>query len=85
MAILAPKNKLVAVKKLKNGFNLRDRDSFLEEAFIMGQFSHNNVIRLEGVVSKSKPNMIVIEYCKNGSLDLFLMVNLLYCSSVVKH
>lgn len=76
MAILTPKNKFVAVKKLKNGFNNRDRDSFLEEASILGQFSHNNIIRLEGVVSKSKPNMIVIEYCKNGPLDLFLIVSL---------
>uniref|UniRef100_A0A8C8YJ35 EPH receptor A6 n=1 Tax=Prolemur simus TaxID=1328070 RepID=A0A8C8YJ35_PROSS len=38
----------------------------------MGQFDHPNIIRLEGVVTKSKPVMIVVEYMENGSLDSFL-------------
>uniref|UniRef100_A0A1A8GX42 receptor protein-tyrosine kinase n=1 Tax=Nothobranchius korthausae TaxID=1143690 RepID=A0A1A8GX42_9TELE len=38
----------------------------------MGQFDHPNVVHLEGVVTRGKPVMIVIEYMENGSLDAFL-------------
>ena len=41
----------------------------------MGQFDHPNVIRLEGVVTKSRPLMIVTEYMENGSLDTYLKVS----------
>ncbi|NXS63923.1 EPHB5 protein, partial [Brachypteracias leptosomus] len=40
----------------------------------MGQFEHPNVIHLEGVVTKSRPVMIVTEFMENGSLDSFLRV-----------
>ncbi|XP_077464571.1 ephrin type-A receptor 2 isoform X1 [Stigmatopora argus] len=42
----------VAVKTLKPGYSERQRQDFLGEASIMGQFSHQNIIRLEGVVTK---------------------------------
>uniref|UniRef100_A0A8C5SRA7 Protein kinase domain-containing protein n=2 Tax=Elapidae TaxID=8602 RepID=A0A8C5SRA7_LATLA len=38
----------------------------------MGQFDHPNVVHLEGVVTRGKPVMIVIEYMENGALDAFL-------------
>ena len=41
----------------------------------MGQFDHPNVIRLEGVVTKSRSLMIITEYMENGSLDAFLRVS----------
>uniref|UniRef100_A0A670IPU6 Ephrin type-A receptor 6 n=1 Tax=Podarcis muralis TaxID=64176 RepID=A0A670IPU6_PODMU len=62
----------VAIKTLKGGYVDRQRRDFLREASIMGQFDHPNIIRLEGVVTKSKPVMIVVEYMENGSLDSFL-------------
>uniref|UniRef100_A0A6Q2Y2V4 Ephrin type-A receptor 6 n=1 Tax=Esox lucius TaxID=8010 RepID=A0A6Q2Y2V4_ESOLU len=72
----------VAIKTLKGGYMERQRRDFLREASIMGQFDNPNVIRLEGVVTKSKtssliksygrPVMIVVEYMENGSLDSFL-------------
>ncbi|XP_045910180.1 ephrin type-A receptor 6-like isoform X4 [Micropterus dolomieu] len=62
----------VAIKTLKGGYVERQRRDFLREASIMGQFDHPNIIRLEGVVTKSKPVMIVVEYMENGSLDSFL-------------
>uniref|UniRef100_A0A8D0AV46 Ephrin type-A receptor 6 n=1 Tax=Sander lucioperca TaxID=283035 RepID=A0A8D0AV46_SANLU len=62
----------VAIKTLKGGYVERQRRDFLREASIMGQFDHPNIIRLEGVVTKSKPVMIVVEYVENGSLDSFL-------------
>lgn len=42
----------VAIKTLKLGYSEKQRQDFLSEASIMGQFSHPNIIRLEGVVTK---------------------------------
>uniref|UniRef100_A0A8C9TL51 receptor protein-tyrosine kinase n=1 Tax=Scleropages formosus TaxID=113540 RepID=A0A8C9TL51_SCLFO len=65
----------VAIKTLKAGYTEKQRRDFLAEASIMGQFDHPNIIHLEGVVTKSKPVMIVTEYMENGSLDTFLKKN----------
>ncbi|XP_023421511.2 ephrin type-A receptor 2 [Cavia porcellus] len=62
----------VAIKTLKAGYTEKQRVDFLSEASIMGQFSHHNIIRLEGVISKYKPMMIITEYMENGALDKFL-------------
>ncbi|XP_028578828.1 ephrin type-A receptor 7 isoform X4 [Podarcis muralis] len=62
----------VAIKTLKVGFTEKQRRDFLCEASIMGQFDHPNVVHLEGVVTRGKPVMIVIEYMENGALDAFL-------------
>lgn len=44
----------VAIKTLKGGYMEQQRRDFLREASIMGQFNSSNIIRLEGVVTKSK-------------------------------
>ncbi|XP_069753107.1 ephrin type-B receptor 3-like isoform X4 [Narcine bancroftii] len=62
----------VAIKTLKAGYTERQRRDFLSEASIMGQFDHPNIIHLEGVVTKSRPVMIVTEFMENGALDSFL-------------
>ncbi|XP_032876956.1 ephrin type-A receptor 7 isoform X1 [Amblyraja radiata] len=62
----------VAIKTLKVGFTEKQRRDFLCEASIMGQFDHPNIVHLEGVVTRGKPIMIVIEYMENGALDAFL-------------
>uniref|UniRef100_A0A3P9Q442 Ephrin type-A receptor 7 n=1 Tax=Poecilia reticulata TaxID=8081 RepID=A0A3P9Q442_POERE len=62
----------VALKTLKAGYTEKQKRDFLAEASIMAQFDHPNVIRLEGVVTHSKPVMIITEYMENGSLDAFL-------------
>uniref|UniRef100_A0A8D3CUX8 receptor protein-tyrosine kinase n=1 Tax=Scophthalmus maximus TaxID=52904 RepID=A0A8D3CUX8_SCOMX len=62
----------VAIKTLKVGYTEKQRRDFLCEASIMGQFDHPNVVHLEGVVTRGKALMIVIEYMENGSLDGFL-------------
>uniref|UniRef100_A0A4W4FDK6 receptor protein-tyrosine kinase n=1 Tax=Electrophorus electricus TaxID=8005 RepID=A0A4W4FDK6_ELEEL len=64
----------VALKTLKAGYTEKQRRDFLSEASIMAQFDHPNVIRLEGVVTRSKL-MIITEYMENGSLDSFLRRN----------
>ncbi|XP_056592338.1 ephrin type-A receptor 5 isoform X1 [Triplophysa dalaica] len=65
----------VAIKTLKAGYTEKQRRDFLGEASIMGQFDHPNIIHLNGVVTKSKPVMIITEYMENGSLDTFLKKN----------
>ncbi|XP_014346865.1 ephrin type-B receptor 3 isoform X2 [Latimeria chalumnae] len=65
----------VAIKTLKVGYTERQRRDFLSEASIMGQFDHPNIIHLEGVVTKSRPVMIVTEFMENGALDSFLRLN----------
>ncbi|XP_030269849.1 ephrin type-A receptor 6-like isoform X3 [Sparus aurata] len=62
----------VAIKTLKGGYMDQQRREFLREASIMGQFNNPNIIRLDGVVTKSRPIMIVVEYMENGALDSFL-------------
>ncbi|XP_075917672.1 ephrin type-A receptor 3-like [Petromyzon marinus] len=62
----------VAIKTLKGGSSKQQQQDFLCEASIMGQFEHDNIVRLEGVVTKSKPVMIITEFMENHSLDLFL-------------
>lgn len=68
----------VAIKTLKVGYSERQRRDFLSEASIMGQFDQPNIIRLEGVVTKSRPTMIITEFMENGALDSFLRVNNTY-------
>lgn len=43
----------VAVKLLKQGATETDKVKFLQEAAIMAQFSHPNVVSLYGVVNKT--------------------------------
>ena len=45
----------VAVKTLKEGASEEDKVKFLQEAAIMGQFSHPNVVKLYGVVTEGEP------------------------------
>lgn len=43
---------VVAIKTLRHLYTEKQRQDFLSEASIMGQFSHKNIIHLEGVVTK---------------------------------
>ena len=45
----------VAVKTLKEGSEEEDRVKFLQEAAIMGQFKHHNVVTMYGVVTNGEP------------------------------
>ncbi|KAL9970856.1 hypothetical protein ACROYT_G023307 [Oculina patagonica] len=63
---------IVAVKVLRPGSSEKNQKDFLSEASIMGQFTHPNVISLIGVVTQSRPMMIITEFLESGSLDHFL-------------
>ena len=52
----------VAVKTLNSQCSESDRVKFLREAAIMGQFVHNNVVQLHGVVTEEENMMIVLEH-----------------------
>ena len=45
----------VALKLLKEGSSEEDKVKFLQEAAIMAQFRHPNVVSLYGVVSNAEP------------------------------
>ena len=45
----------VAVKMLREGSIMSNRIKFLQEAAIMGQFKHPNVVQLYGVVIVEQP------------------------------
>ena len=64
----------VAVKTLNEQSNEKDKIRFLQEAAIMCQFDHQNVIKLHGVVTEV-PIMIVLEYVAHGDLRE-LLINL---------
>ncbi|KAM8734852.1 ephrin type-B receptor 5 isoform 1-T1 [Acanthopagrus schlegelii] len=66
---------LVAVKTLRWGASDRERGMFLSEAGVLGQFDHPNVLKLEGVITRTPPERIITEFMENGPLDAFLREN----------
>ena len=60
----------VAVKALKSGASETDRVKFLQEAAIMGQFYHPNIVRLHGVVTVGEP----VSPNNNDTMNLMLLV-----------
>jgi len=62
----------VAVKSLNQESSSKDKIKFFQEAALMAQFIHDNVIRMYGMVTKD-PAMIVLEYAKKGDLRTYLI------------
>ena len=50
----------VAIKMLKPNASDEARIKLLQEAAIMGQFAHKNVVRLQGVVTVGEPVSLVM-------------------------
>ena len=61
----------IAIKSAKSQ-EKRDKILLLQEAAIMGQFSHPNIMKLIGVTTLTEPPMIIMEYMNNGDLDSYL-------------
>ena len=40
----------VAVKSLEQGTGKEERVKFLQEAVVMGQFNHRNILRIFGII-----------------------------------
>ena len=45
----------MAIKTLKNNFDEQEKVKFLQEAAIMGQFHHRNIVKLYGMVTVGEP------------------------------
>ena len=65
----------VALKLLKEGASEMDKVKFLQEAAIMAQFTHPNVVCLYGVVSKTEPVSIIIMYLKDYFLTYYCLLS----------
>ncbi|XP_028394189.1 ephrin type-B receptor 1-B-like [Dendronephthya gigantea] len=63
----------VALKILKPGSTPKNREDFLTEAAVMGQFKDMNIVALEGVVTQSHPVVIITEFMHNGALSDYLV------------
>ncbi|CAI2737487.1 unnamed protein product [Dicrocoelium dendriticum] len=63
---------MVAVKTLRANVPQKAHQDFLKEASTMETLSHDNVIKLIGVITQSEPMAIVTEFMKYGSLDKYL-------------
>ena len=44
----------VAVKAMENGSSEEDRVKFLQEAAIMGQFNHPNIVKILGITEENE-------------------------------
>ncbi|OBS69691.1 hypothetical protein A6R68_01769 [Neotoma lepida] len=62
----------VAIQALWAGGAESLKMTFLGRAALLGQFQHPNILRLEGVVTKSRPIMVLTELMELGPLDSFL-------------
>jgi len=65
----------VAIQALWAGGAESLQMTFLGQAAVLGQFQHPNILRLEGVVTKSRPLMVLTELMELGPLDSFLRVS----------
>ncbi|XP_019861610.1 PREDICTED: uncharacterized protein LOC109590107 [Amphimedon queenslandica] len=65
-------SKPVAIKTLKNSSVEQDKVKFLQEAAIMGQFHHPNIVKLHGMVTVGEPLMIVLELIPHGDMRQYL-------------
>jgi len=66
------RSKEVAVKTLNQKASDQDKIKFFQEAALMAQFVHDNVIRMYGMIT-TDPAMIVLEYAKKGDLREYLI------------
>ena len=62
----------VAVKMLKAKSSVTTSASFVDEAERTKDLDHANVVKLLGVVFRSEPLLIVLEYMENGDLKTYL-------------
>ena len=62
----------LAIKMLKDSSNEENKLKFLQEATIMLQFNHPKIVALVGVVTKSEPVLICLEFMELGSLRSYL-------------
>ncbi|XP_062505291.1 uncharacterized protein LOC134181999 isoform X2 [Corticium candelabrum] len=63
----------IAVKTLRRETDAEEKVLFLEEAHIMKQLEHKNIVRLLGVCTKDEPICVVMELMVYGDLKSYLL------------
>ena len=71
----------VAVKTLQEGADEEDKVKFLQEAAIMGQFSHPSVVKLYGVVTEGEP-VSFFYYCTYGNKKKLIYLSIIFVDNV---
>ena len=72
--------KELAIKTLRGELPEEEKVRFLQEAAIMGQFSHPNIVKLYGVVTVGDPvsciainvQLAIITYCSSCTQDVYV-------------
>ena len=62
----------VAVKMLKDAHSPEMKKAFQQEALLLANFSHPNIVKLRGVCSKGSPFCMLMDYMKYGDLNRYL-------------
>ena len=80
----------VALKTLKEGSVEQDKVKFLQEAAIMAQFKHPNIVTLYGVVSDKEPvskdtNFALCDTNMHYILKLMLVVEMMHQGDLRDH
>jgi serine/threonine protein kinase len=70
---------------LAEGASDAEKDDFMEEAALMSQFQHKNVVQLVGVVTAGEPRIILLQLCENGALLSFLKSRVGFNALVLDH
>ncbi|KAG8437120.1 hypothetical protein GDO86_007989 [Hymenochirus boettgeri] len=65
---------LVAIKTLKDFKNPQQWSDFQQEASLMAELHHSNIVCLLGVVTQEQPVCILFEYMNQGDLHEFLIM-----------
>ena len=56
----------------ENNVTLKDVEVFLEEATIMKDFEHSNILHLVGVAIENNRAFVILPYMSNGDLKTFI-------------
>ena len=64
----------VAVKSLNQSAGEGERVKFLQEAAIMGQFYHPNIVRLHGVVTMGEPVRVAYSCYKYSIITTYYII-----------
>lgn len=73
------------VKRLRVGFTGQQKAEFLNDADIIAQFRHENVLEIKGVISHTMPLLSVYEYMEHPFADEFLRVRLTLFNSQIEY
>src|SRR6266487_5194547 len=63
------------LQTLRKGATEKEKAEFLKEAKIMGNFNHENIMKLLGICLDNNPNFLILELMEGGDLLKYLRSN----------